>query len=90
MGLAALGGLHGGELIMADPGRVGAALQEQLGGLAPAAMRGAPQRVVEVLARARRALWCEFVADAVGEAERGRLPQVRVRAAFQQEWSKRK
>ena len=68
---------------MADPGRVGAAVEQQLGGVALAAVGGAPQRVVELLARGRRGCG-ELVADAVGEAERGGLPEVGARAAFQQ------
>ena len=74
---------RGGEPVVSDPGRVGAAVEQQLGGVALAAVRGAPQRVVEVLLRAA-AVCGELVADAVDQPERGGLPEVGARAAFEQ------
>src|SRR5512133_85550 len=47
--LAALGGGCGGKVVVPDPRRVGPAVEQQLGGLALPPVRGAPQRVVEVL-----------------------------------------
>src|SRR4051812_19853426 len=48
-GVAAFGGLCRGELVVTDPCRAGAAHKQQFGGFALTAVRGAPQRVVEVL-----------------------------------------
>ena len=79
---AALGGVRGGEVVVPDPGRVGAMGEQQLCGAASAAVRGAPQRVVEVGLRGRVA--GELLADAVGEPERRGLPEGRARAALEQ------
>jgi hypothetical protein len=82
VGVTALGGLRSGEVVVSDPTGVGATVQQQLGGLALAAVRGAPQRVVEVLScRLRRS--CEPALHPVDEAERRGLPEARAGAAFQ-------
>ena len=65
MRVAAFGGLRSGEVVVSDPRRVGAAAHEQLGGVAPTTVGGAPQRVVEVLAR-RRGL-AELLVDTLDE-----------------------
>jgi hypothetical protein len=67
---------------MPYPRRIGTARQQQLGRFALAAVGGAPQRIVEVLA-ARRGLF-ELVLDAVEEPERGGLPEGGAGAAFEQ------
>ena len=67
---------------MSDPGGVGTAVQKDLGGLALAAVSGAPECVVEVFLGGRGL--GERVLDAVEESERGGLPEVGSCAAFEE------
>src|SRR5919107_1843995 len=82
VGAAAVGGLGARQTVVPGPGRVRTGLQVRLGGVAPAAVRGAPQGVVELLPGGRRLR--ELVAEAVDEAQAGGLPQGGARAAFEQ------
>ena len=70
MRVAAFCGLCGREAVVSHPGRVGAVVEQQLGGLVLSTVRGAPQSVVEILLR-RAARPGELVADTVEQPERG-------------------
>ena len=71
MRIAAFCGLRGREAVVSHPGRVGAVVEQQLGGLVLPTVRGAPQSVVEILLREWRvhASWARH-----GRAARARPP----------------